>query len=218
MKTLYLLEMGMNDERITTDIKNHRVRVLENIDIIFENKKYNMFFEFTQGTHFNYRTTNKRTGEPLKKPVQEVIVKDGIFVDTQFERQEGTWKDGTPFFASYRKSLLEREIFNKHYDFSRKSVLEIINAYSIEKYDRVVLVEEQTKAIIEKIGGSKEKEIIKKRDFQKEGDFYFHVSKWDDNEKTVEVIRRVWEPTKDGRKLVKSESFQVDLINEKIMN
>ena len=35
---LYLLEMGMNDNNIKTDIKNHRIRVIENIDIIYKGR------------------------------------------------------------------------------------------------------------------------------------------------------------------------------------
>lgn len=50
-------EMGMNDNTITGDIKNHRVRVIENIDILYKGTAYNMFFEFTTGTH--HRTHNE---------------------------------------------------------------------------------------------------------------------------------------------------------------
>lgn len=35
---LYLRKMGMDDDTIKTDVKNHRVRVLENIDIIYKGK------------------------------------------------------------------------------------------------------------------------------------------------------------------------------------
>ena len=90
---LYLLEMGMYDNDISTDIKNHRIRVVENIDIGYKGKSYNIFFEFTQGTHRRYRTTNKRTGAPLKKAVEEIILKDGLFIDTEYEKPE-TDKNG----------------------------------------------------------------------------------------------------------------------------
>ena len=94
---LYLMEMGMNDNTIATDVKNHRVRVLENIDIIYKGEKYNMFFEFTHGAHRRYRkTTHGNT-------VKEIILKDGIYIDSQFEKLEGTWKDGTPYYSSWRK-------------------------------------------------------------------------------------------------------------------
>lgn len=142
MKVLYLRKMGMDDNNITTDVKNHRVRVIENIDIIYKGKKYNMFFEFTQCTHYNYRTTNKRTGAPLKKTIQELITKDGLGLDTQFERLEGTWPDGkTPFYASYRKVDLEREVWNEHHEYTQKDILEIINRYAIEKYDCIEFID-----------------------------------------------------------------------------
>ena len=81
--TLYLLEMGCNDPEINTDVKNHRVRVVERVDIIFKGKPYNMFFEFLHGKHWHYRTENKRTGAPLKKPVYVVDLEDGMHLDTQ---------------------------------------------------------------------------------------------------------------------------------------
>ena len=75
---LYLLEMGMNDNNITTDIKNHRIRVVNKIDIEYKGNPYNMFFEFTVCDHWRMRYTNKRNGKPLKKAVQETIIKDGF--------------------------------------------------------------------------------------------------------------------------------------------
>ena len=110
--TLYLLEMGMHDNNILTDIKNHRIRVVENIDILYKGKEYNMFFEFTQGTHRRYRTTNKRTGAPLKKAVEEIILKDGLYIDTEYERTE-TDERGFTWKSSWRNSALEREFYEE---------------------------------------------------------------------------------------------------------
>ena len=128
---LYLMEMGMNDNNIATDIKNHRVRVIENIDIIYKGKKFNMFFEFTQGTHRRYRTTNKRTGAPPKKAVKEIILKDGLYIDTEFKKLEGTRKDGKPYYGSYRESDFEREIWEEHHAYTKKDILEIVNRYKV---------------------------------------------------------------------------------------
>lgn len=217
MKTLYLMEMGMNDDMIATDMQNHRVRVLENIDIIYKGKKYNMFFEFLQSNHFNYRTTNKRTGAPLKKPVCETVQKDALSIDTQFERLEGTWKDGSPFYASYRKGDLEREVYEKHYKITRENILKVINTYSIEKYNKVVLCEEEARNIINHIGGFREKDMIKKRDFRTDGDYFITKGKtWDNDHKIMVVKRREWEKTDDGRKLVITNSCEVDLVTRKI--
>ena len=41
---LYLREIGMDDDNIKTDVKNHRVRVIENIDIIYKGGKIQYVF------------------------------------------------------------------------------------------------------------------------------------------------------------------------------
>lgn len=216
---LYLMEMGMNDSSITTDIKNHRIRVIENIDIIYKGEKYNMFFEFTQGTHRHYRTTNKRTGAPLKKPVEEIILKDGLYIDTEFEKLEGTWKDGTPHYSSWRKSDLEREIWEEHHAYTKKDILEIINRYKVgEKFTEVCLIETTAANIIKKLGGYREKEILgENKNFQTDGDSYFEIGEtWTEDHKTVRCNKRVWTPTKNGRKLEVVDFCEVDLITGKI--
>lgn len=182
-RILYLLEMGMNDKNIKTDLQNHRVRVLENIDVIYKGEKYNLFFEFLQGTHRTYRTINKRTGAPLKKPVMELIKEDAICLDTQYERPQVS--GGYMWNMSYRLGTLEREIYNKHLYYTRKNVLNVVNRYAVEKFTRVVLVEEETKKIISRIGGYREKSIL-------ENDPFFTVSKtWNNDRKIVTVTERV---------------------------
>lgn len=142
MKTLYLLKMGCDDNNITTNIKNHRVRVVENIDISYKGEIYNMFFEFCRGTHRRYRKTNKRTGAPLKREVEELIVKNGLYVDTQFEKLERVAEDGTPIYSSWRHSGLENEFYNEHLEYTREAVLEVINRYKIgEKYTDICLID-----------------------------------------------------------------------------
>jgi hypothetical protein len=216
-KTLYLLEMGMNSNEIKTDVKNYRVRVLENIDINYNGTLYNMFFEFHHSTHYNYRKTNKRTGEPLKKMVQELIIKDGLHIETEFKKPE-TDSRGFTWEMSYRNSALERDVWDKHLAYTKANILSVVNAYSIEKYDKVVLVEEETKNIINKIGGFREKDIIKKRDFQTEGNFYFKVGQWDEQHKVVEVIRQEWEQIDSkSRHLIPTQSCKVDLVTKTIV-
>lgn len=212
-KVLYLLEMGMNDNNITTDIKNHRVRVLENIAINYGGNSYSMFFEFTQGAHRNYRTTNKRTGAPLKKAVEEIIINDGLFVDTQFEKPERD-ADGREWFSSWRSSKLEREFWEEHHAYTRADILEVVNRYKVgAKFDRVLLVEEETKRIIDKVGGYRERAIIANRKFQTDGDYFLRVGQWDESHKVVEAIRREWIPTGTGRQLVETMSCAVDLVS-----
>lgn len=215
--TLYLLEMGMNDPQITTDIKNHRVRVVENIDINYKGRYYNMFFEFMQCTRYKYRTENKRTGAPLKKAIQELVHRDGLAIDTEYEVPQQT-SDGYTFNASYRSSDLEREFWNEYHAFTKKDILEVVNRYSLKKYNKVVLIEEEATKIINAVGGFREKDIIKKRDFQTDGDFYYTLENmtWNKEHKVVKACRRVWEPTHNGRKLVITDTCEVDLITGKI--
>lgn len=218
MKKLYLIEMGMQDNNITGDIKNHRVRVTENIDIIFNGKKYNMFFEFTEGDRRTWRDTNKRTGAPLKKPVIDSVQHNALWIDTQFEQEE-TNSNGHKFMMSYRQCNLEKEIHDNKPSFTRKDVLEIVNRYSIEKYSKVVLIEEEARRIINTCGGYREKAILADGiDFQTDGDSYMERRQWDEAHKIVRVNRRQWEKTEDGRRLVITDFCEVDLETGKITN
>lgn len=224
--TLYLMEMGMHDEKIATDVKNHRVRVINNIDIVYNGEKYNLFFEFTQGAHWYYRTTNKRNGEPLKRPVTEIILKDGIFIDTQYEKEQITKGTGYKYMASYRLSSLEKEFYNEHLDYSRKSILKIVNRYKVgEKFTDVCLIEETAKNIILKNGGFREKEILGLgKDFNTQGDSFFEIGEtWTDKHKIVRCNEREWKPViyeyrPDGRELVITDFCEVDLVTGKITN
>lgn len=179
--TLYLLEMGMNDKNIGTDIKNHRIRTLENIDIIYKGIKYNMFFEFIQCAHWHYRRENKRTGEPLKHPVYTVDVVDGLGIDTEYETlTEGGFK------LSHRCSELEREFWAEHREYTRRNILEVINRYKVGRpYTDIKLVEETAAAIIRKVGGWRELDIIN-------GDSYFSIGDtWNNEHKIVKCTKRV---------------------------
>lgn len=210
---LYLMEMGMNDNTIATDVKNHRVRVLENIDIIYKGEKYNMFFEFTHGAHRRYRKT------PHGNTVKEIILKDGIYIDSQFEKLEGTRKDGTPYYSSWRKSDLEAEFYEEHHEYTKKDILEIVNRYKVgEKFTDVCLIETTTAEIIRKKGSYREKEILGDgKNFQIDGDSYFSIGDtWTEEHKAVRCNKEVWVPTRNGRKLEVVDFCEVDLITGRI--
>lgn len=206
---LYLREMGMNDYMMPGDIQNHRVRVIENIDIIYKGEKYNMFFEFLQGVHWHYRKENKRNGSPLKKPVYEVDVANGLFIDTQFERVI----DG--FEHSFRKSDFEREMWEKHMNFTSNSILYVVNKYKVgPAFDRVVLIERAAADIIRKNGGWRELDILNEnKDFRTLGDSYFTIGDtWNEDHKIMRCNKRVWVPCDGGRKLDVVDFCEVDLI------
>jgi hypothetical protein len=200
-KILYLREMGMDDAMIPGDIKNHRVRVLENIDIFYAGTAYNMFFEFCQWTRYTYRTTNKRTGAPLKKALRELVNPNAVCVDTQFEKEE-TARDGRKWLSSWRNSALEKEIHAENPSFTRADILGIVNRYAIgAKYTKVVLIEEEARRIASTIGGFREKDILA-------SDPVFEPGQWDEAHKVVRVTAR--------REHKLADSFDVDLITGNI--
>jgi hypothetical protein len=214
--TLFLLEMGMDDPKISTDIKNHRVRVLNNIDIEYKGEKYNMFFEFMQAEHYEHRTTNLRTGKPLKKAVRKLIIQDGMAIDTQFERDEiGHDRDGKSYTyqSSWRKADLEREFWDQHLAYTRENVLKVVNAYITgPKYTKVVLIREAARDIINRIGGEREKSIIQGA---------WHYSKvadtWTDEHKVVRFIKQVKTETGPGcYQYLDGQTCDVDIVTGKI--
>lgn len=213
--TLYLLEMGMNDNNIGTDIKNHRVRTLENIDIIYKGIPYNMFFEFTQCTHWHYRRENKRTGAPLKHPVYTVDVKDGLGIDSQYEKI-----NESGFEMSYRCRALEAEFWAEHREYSRRNILEVVNRYKVgAPFTDVKLVKETAAEIIRNIGGWRELDILgDNRDFHTEGDSYFSIGDtWTEEHKIVTCNKRTWESCDaHSRRLVVTDKCDIDLVTGRI--
>lgn len=216
--TLYLLEMGMNDNTLPGDIKNHRIRTVENIDIQYKGTVYNMFFEFTQGKHHRTRTTNKRTGEPPKKPVIETIIENGLFIDTQFEKTE-TDRTGRTWESSWRHSELEKEFWSEHHEYTKKDILEVVNKYKTgEPFTDICLIETTAREIIREKGGWREKDILGEgKNFQTEGSSYFCIGEtWNADHKTVRCNKQTWTPTANGRKLVVTDFCEVDLITGNI--
>ena len=116
--------------------------MVENIDICYKGKTYNMFFEFCQGAHRCYRKTNKRTGAPLKREVEEIIIKDGLYINTCFDKLERVAEDGIPLYTSWRNSALEQEFYEEHHGYTREDILEVVNRYNIgEPFTEVCLLD-----------------------------------------------------------------------------
>lgn len=187
---LYLLEMGCNDSSIPGDIKNHRVRVLENIDILFNGEKYNMFFEFSSCTRWHYRYNNLRTGKPLKKPVYVVDNTNGLYIDTQFERMEE--KNGRKWESSWRNSKLEKEFWNEHHSFASADILECVNRYKIgEPFTSVCLIETTAREIIKRVGGFRELDILGEDRTGAINQSYFKIGDtWNDEHKIMRCVKR----------------------------
>ena len=177
----YLESRGCDDASIPGDIKNHRVACINKTEVWYNKRLYNLFFEFTQGQHWQYRKVNKRTGAPLKKPVCETITNNGVFVDTEFEED----RDNSGFKSCYRLVNFEREMWENHFDYTKKSILKIVNKYKTgAKYTRVCLIDQEARAIIEKRGGYREKEILANDCVFSKG------GTWNNEYKTVRVFSR----------------------------
>lgn len=192
--TLYLLEMGMDDKEILTDIKNHRIRTIENIDIIYKGEKYNMFFEFCVAP--DYET---------------------LIVNTEYHKKEIS-VNGIAWDQTCRLSKLESEI-NRFYDYTRKNILKIVNKYKTgEKFTDICLVNAEAKKIIKKVGGFREIDILgENKDFQTEGSSYFEIGDtWTKDHKIVRCNKEIWVKTGNGKKLEVVDFCEVDLITGKI--
>lgn len=111
-----------------TDIENYRVGVYTYSIKGKDGKSY--ILEFVHGPHYNYRTTHKYTGKPLKKHIRETIIDHGLFIDTQYENDKGCW----------RNSKLELEVAKMHLPFTIDGILKAVNYISAEKYDSVEFV------------------------------------------------------------------------------
>ena len=133
-KTLFLVKMGMDFRYDTelqelSDVNNHRVRT-QGCEI--EGKDGRIYFlEFTTYTKTKIRTTSKRGNKLLKNPVDEVVLKNALHVDTQFDDEKG----------SYRNIERETEIHDKNYTYTIENILKVVNYISKDNYTDVEFVE-----------------------------------------------------------------------------
>ena len=126
-KTLYLMAMGCDfwkdDQEMLeySDCQNYRIR-----GYIVDKYGRDLFVEFTRG--YKRRTTNKRTGEPLKKAIIEHDHK--LCVDTQYDNADGSWRD----------CKLERELWEQDLTYCTEDILKAANYMAGgDKYSRVII-------------------------------------------------------------------------------
>lgn len=200
MNTLYLETRGCVDQSINTDIKRHRLCTINNIDCVVNDQVLNVSFSFGHWSRYTYRTTNKRTGAPLKHPVKELVNPDGLSIDTQYDISK-TDSRGYIWNMSYRCSAIEKPIHAANYSYTRRDILKVVNKYAVNKFDKLVIIEEAAAGIINKLGGYREKNILNT-------DSVFIIGQWDDNHKIVKVQSRV------NNKL--SDFCEVDLVSGRI--
>jgi len=116
----------------SSDIGNYRITTKEYLPLRDGRK---MFFEFSICDHYNYRTTNKRTGAPLKKPVRELVKRDVAHVSTCYPKQS---IDGG--YICFRDLKMEANFWAALLPYTLKTVLDFINFVSATHYDGITFV------------------------------------------------------------------------------
>lgn len=129
-KTLYLEKRGCNfwsDDKINniSDVGNYRVTTTGNK--IKGKDGNNYFLEFTNWDRYTYRTTNKRTGKPLKHEVKEVLLLNSLHVSTEFQNKNGTWGN----------LKLESKLHEKPMLYTIENILKVVNEISVDVYDKI---------------------------------------------------------------------------------
>lgn len=115
-----------------SNIGNYRVGVYDYLIRGKDGKLY--IIEFTHGTHRNYRTTNKRTGKPLKKSICEITNTNGLFINTQFEKEETDSRTGRKWNSCWRNSKLEEELYKLNLDYTIEGIETALEYITGEQY------------------------------------------------------------------------------------
>ena len=131
-KTLILEKRGCdffkNDSiNELSDVGNYRVGVYSHS---IKGKDGIMYIvEFGGFDKYTYRNTNKRNGQPLKKSVRELVMRNALHIDTEFEKVEESG-----FKTSWRNSKLEHEVYEMNLPYTKEGILKAINYISADTY------------------------------------------------------------------------------------
>lgn len=129
-RILKMKKMGMDfldGEYLKSDIGNHRIRVVEDIEL---KDGRMMFFEFMVWKKYIWRYHNKKTGQPLKKPIKELFNDTALAIDTQYENEKGCYRDST----------IEKAVYSLGFDYKKSSILTIINMFSKKQYTDIEFI------------------------------------------------------------------------------
>lgn len=129
---LYLKKMGLdfwNDEIVTSDINNYRVRTLGETIPGKDGKMYFLEFSLWRDRK-QIRYTHKITGKPLKHATFDIINRCGMAIDTEFTYCNGSWRNYT----------LEKTLSEKNYSYTQAGILAAVNEISTNTYTKIVFV------------------------------------------------------------------------------
>lgn len=134
MRVLEMQKRGGNfrsDYNGKSDVNNWRICTPNECIRGKDGKTYFLEFSYCE-TKYTWRSTNKRTGERLKKSVREITAEEVLRLDTQYTDSDG---------LSWRNSKLEAEIFSRNLLYTLDNILSVVNEISVDKYDRIVFVD-----------------------------------------------------------------------------
>lgn len=133
--TLYLEKCGCNFFKgdivnALSDVGNYRVCTGDYNILGKDGRVY--FLEFTNGTKYNYRTTHKVTGEPLKQSVRELVNANALYLETCFQDTDGLYR---------RNRSLESKFWDMNLDYTMANILAVVNEISVDHYDSIEWIE-----------------------------------------------------------------------------
>lgn len=113
-----------------------------------QGRRYWVIFSTWMRTY--YRTTNKRTGAPLKKAVVDHITRNALLIDTQIDREETNglyydWQDSKKYYSytftgSRRDSTTEKMPRELDLTYTEENILLILKHITGRDYDGINIV------------------------------------------------------------------------------
>lgn len=109
-----------------SDIGNHRLVTGDYTIPAANGKTY--YIEFMHTNKYTTRTTNKRTGKPLARPVRECVAQNIVCTNAYYIDKDGVcWGDTS--------------VWKKSYDaprpYTMAGILDIVNSISAQHYDAI---------------------------------------------------------------------------------
>lgn len=132
-KILYLTQMGCdfraNDKlSVLSDCGGHRLETRSGLITGKDGNEY--FLSFTTWSKWTERKTNKRNGQPLRKPVIEIVLENALHINTEYENKDGSW----------RNCKLEAEIDALNLTYNKDDILTAVNYISSDIYTQIEII------------------------------------------------------------------------------
>lgn len=126
---LRLKKMGMNfGSEFNSDVKNHRVRTIGECINGKDGRVY--FLEFCLWENRKKARTTTKRGKPLRHVKYDIINKEGMYLDTEFTDDKGSWCN----------LKIEKEINDMNFSYTTEDILNVVNLISVDKYSSVEFI------------------------------------------------------------------------------